>query len=53
MNGYKTYIIAVVTIAFAGVSFWSGTMTVDAAVALALGGAGLGALRHGVATGAK
>lgn len=52
INGYKTYVVAAVTIAFALASYWGGTMTFDAATALALGGAGLGALRHGISTGA-
>lgn len=46
INGRKTYIIAGLTIAFALASWWGGTMSYDQAVALALGGAGLGALRN-------
>ena len=52
-SGWKTYIVAGVTIVWALVSYWQGTMTFDAATALVLGGAGLGALRHGVSTGGK
>ena len=41
INGYKTYIVAGITVAFAIVSYWNGSMTFDQATALALGGAGL------------
>jgi hypothetical protein len=50
LTGYKSYIIAAVGVAFAVVSYWSGTMDFDAAVAMALGAAGLGAIRHGIST---
>lgn len=46
INGHKTYIIAAVTVLFALASWWNGSMTYDQAIALALGGAGLGALRN-------
>lgn len=48
LNGWKTYIVAAVGVIFAAVSYWNGTMDFNAAVAMAIGSAGLGALRHGV-----
>lgn len=52
LNGAKTYLVALGTMAFAGLSYWHGTMDMNAAVQMALGGAGLGALRHGISTAA-
>ena len=49
-SGYKTYIVAAATIIYAVVSWWSGAMGQDAAIAMILGGAGIGALRHAVTT---
>ena len=48
INGKKTYIVAAVTVLYALVGWWDGSLTDQAAMALLFGGAGLGALRHGV-----
>ena len=49
LNGTKTYVVAATTVLYAVVSWWAGTMDQNAAMAMILGAAGLGALRHGVA----
>lgn len=53
LNGKKTYIVAIVTICYALVSMWNGSMTPDVGIGLILGACGFGALRHGVSTSAK
>lgn len=52
LNGYKTYIVAAVTVVFALASWWAGTIDQSAAIAMILGALGLGGLRHGISTGA-
>ena len=53
LSGYKTYIVALATLVYAGVSVWNGTMNYQTAILTVLGGLGLGALRHGVAKGGR
>ena len=48
LSGKKTYIVAGLTVLVAAYEFWTGKMTEPQAIEMALGGAGLGALRHGV-----
>ncbi len=50
LNGAKTYLVALGTVAFAGLSYWQHTMDLNTAIELALGAGGLGALRHGIST---
>lgn len=50
LSGAKTYIVAFASAAFAGISYWQGTMDMNTAIALAFGASGLGALRHGIST---
>jgi hypothetical protein len=50
LSGAKTYLVALGTIAFAGLSYWKGTMDLNTAVTYALSAGGLGALRHGLST---
>jgi len=50
IGGYKTYFVAGATVLYAVAGLWGGTMSQDAAVAMIFGGAGLGALRHGVSS---
>jgi hypothetical protein len=51
LSGYKTYAIAAATIAYALVHcFLIGDMTSQQCTELVVGGAGLGALRHGIST---
>lgn len=51
LNGYKTYIVAGVTIVFAVVSYWGGAMDAQTMELTILGALGLGGLRHGISTG--
>ena len=51
LSGYKTYIVAAVTIAYAITSAWQGTIDQTTAMQMILGALGLGALRHGIAKG--
>lgn len=48
LNGWKTYIVAAVTIAYAGVSWWGGSLDQTGAMAMIFGALGVSALRHGV-----
>jgi type IV secretory pathway VirB2 component (pilin) len=50
IEGYKTYIVAVVTVIYALVTMWNGTMDQHTGVAMILGALGLGGLRHGITT---
>ena len=51
MSGRKTYFIAVATMLYAIFGYWQGHMDFDGAMKLILGGAGIGALRAGIAKG--
>lgn len=48
INGYKTYIVAAVTIAYALVDAWQGGALTQADTAMILGALGIGAVRHGI-----
>jgi hypothetical protein len=50
LSGAKTYLVAAGTIAYASLAYWHGAMSLDQAVDLAVGAAGLGTLRHGLTT---
>ena len=50
INGYKTYIVAGVTVAYAVVAHWGGTIDTNTEITMILGALGLGALRHGIST---
>ena len=52
LNGYKTYIVMVVGVAYVGSELWQHTIDVNSAVDQILVLLGLGAVRHGVSTGA-
>ena len=49
-KGKKSYIVAGATVAYGLAEWWSGAMTQPEAVAFIAGGAGLGTLRHGLAS---
>ena len=50
LKGKKSYIIAAGTLAYAGYGFYSGHMTKDEAIKLAIGSGALATLRHGLDT---
>ena len=49
IRGRKTYFVAVATMLYAIFGYWQGHMEFDQAMQMVLGGAGLGALRAGMA----
>lgn len=48
-QGWKTYLIALAMLIYAGASYWNGDMSQIDAIQFALNALGLGALRAGVA----
>ena len=52
-KGWKSYAIAVAALIYAGYGVYSGSLTPDQAIGVALGALGLGALRHGITTEAQ
>ena len=50
LQGKKTYIVAAATVVYALAEWWAGTIDQSAAVAMILGAAGMGAIRHGIST---
>ena len=50
MNGWKTYTVAALGIAHAGIGWYLGLHGPDTALELAMAAAGLGTLRHAVAS---
>ena len=48
IDGLKSYIVAIAAIFLSAAFYLDGDMTLAEAVTLGLGGAGVGALRHGV-----
>ncbi len=48
LDGYKTYIVAAVTIAVAIFFYTQGELEAPAAIAMILGALGAGSLRHGI-----
>lgn len=53
LNGYKTYLVAAATIAYAWLSVWKGGMDASHAVDMTLAACGLAGLRHGISTSAQ
>jgi hypothetical protein len=51
IDGWKTYILAAATVAYALGGMYLGHLDPNEAIPLILGALGLGALRHGVAKG--
>ena len=49
LAGKKTYVVAILTIIYAWAGFFANLHSLDVAINLTLGSAGLGALRAGVA----
>lgn len=48
INGYKTYIVAAITIAYAVVEYWNGSVTQTGMVDMILAALGASAIRHGI-----
>lgn len=48
INGYKTYIVAAITIAYAVVEYWNGSVTQTEMVDMILAALGASAIRHGI-----
>lgn len=53
LNGYKTYIVAGVTIAYAIVHAWQAGAVDQGTIETILAALGAASLRHGISTGAK
>ena len=51
LSGRKAYAVAVLTILYAASAYFTGNMDLSTAIQMILGGAGLGALRAGIAKG--
>ena len=51
LSGYKTYIVVVCMILYAGTGYMLGHISADEAVRLIMEAAGLGALRAGISKG--
>jgi hypothetical protein len=50
LNGYKTYIVAGVTILYTAIQLWTGAIDGNTALFAILAALGLGGLRHGTGT---
>lgn len=53
LNGYKTYIVAGVTLAYALIDAWSHGSLSQADIGLIMGALGGASIRHGITTSAK
>lgn len=49
MNGYKTYLVCAVALAYAATGFFSGNLDANAAMQIVLAALGAAGLRHGIA----
>jgi fructose-specific phosphotransferase system component IIB len=52
ITGYKTYIVCALTLIYAGVSLYLGSITTDTAIQIALAALGAAGLRSGITTAA-
>ena len=52
LNGWKTYIVMVVGVAYVGTQLWQKTIDLNSAINQITILLGIGAVRHGISTGA-
>lgn len=50
LNGYKTYVLAILGLVYAISGFFTGHIDANTAMELILGSGGLATLRHGIST---
>lgn len=53
LTGWKTYLVCIVGVLYAIVSYWNGSMDFNTMIAFILGAGGIGGLRSGVTTAAN